>query len=99
MGRSGRRQAAEGERSPISGSLVQTDLPLPDPIPAAFPGGQTGNLPRAPLCRSWGHVAPRAGPSYSLPGKALGTADFVSDGVITCSELNDQRVEPGDHLE
>jgi N-acetylglutamate synthase-like GNAT family acetyltransferase len=42
----------------------------PPRIPVSgCPGGQTGNPPRAPLRRSSGHCATRAGPPCSLPGQ------------------------------
>jgi hypothetical protein len=54
-----------------NGRRRQRSSPLPrDPNPRTCPRGQT-NLPRAPLRRSWGHCASRAGPSCSLRGQVL----------------------------
>ena len=38
-----------------------------DPTPCGLTRWVHRHLPGAPLCRSWGHVASRLGPSYGLP--------------------------------
>jgi hypothetical protein len=49
---------------PSGGETAPPSIPV-----SGCPGGQTGDPPRAPLRRSWGHCATRAGPPCSLPGQ------------------------------